>query len=134
MPGAIVDTGALVAWFDRRDSEHRRATAFFDGFRGSLLTTWPVLVETVHLLPGHAAVRFLRWVKDGGVDLHELPPAAIVAITALVEKYSDAEMDVTDASLVWLADQTRVFDIITIDARHFGIYRTPSGRALRNLI
>ena len=34
----------------------------------------------------------------------------------------------------WLADQLRVFDIITTDARHFRDYRTPSGRALRNLI
>ncbi len=134
MPGTIVDTGALVAWLNRRDSEHRRVTAFFDGFRGSLLTTWPVVVETVHLLPAHAGVRFLRWVKDGGVILHELPPAAIVPITALVEKYGDAEMDVTDASLVWLADNLRVFDLITTDARHFRIYRTPSGHALRNLI
>ena len=134
MPGTLVDTGALVAWFNRRDGEHPRVAAFFDKFRGSLLTTWPVLVETVHLLPAHAGVRFLRWVKDGGVTLHELPPAAIVPIAALVEKYSDAEMDVTDASLIWLADQLRVFDIITTDARHFRDYRTPSGRALRNLI
>lgn len=134
MPGALVDTGALVAWFNRRDSEHQRVTAFFDKFRGELLTGWPVLVETVHLLPAHAGVRFLRWAKDGGVIIRELPPAAIVQIAALVEKYSDADMDVTDASLVWLADQLRVFDIITTDARHFGTYRTASGRAMRNLI
>ena len=134
MPGTLVDTGALVAWFDRRDGEHQRVTAFFDGFRGRLLTAWPVLVETVHLLPTHVGVRFLQWVKNGGVTLHELPPAAIVPITAMVEKYSDAEMDVTDASLVWLADQLRVFEIITTDARHFRTYRTPSGRVLRNLI
>ena len=134
MPGTLVDTGALVAWFDRRDGEHRRVTAFFDEFRSRLLTGWPVLVETVHLLPAHAGVRFLRWVKDGGATIHELPPAAIVPIAALVEKYSDTEMDVTDASLLWLADQLRVFDIITTDARHFRTYRTPSGRALRNLI
>ncbi len=134
MPGTLVDTGALVAWFNRRDGEHRRVTAFFEGFRGQLLTGWPVLVETVHLLPAHSGVRFLHWVKDGGMTLHELPPAAIVPIAALVEKYSDAEMDVTDASLVWLADQLRVFDIITTDVHHFRTYRTPSGRALRNLI
>ena len=134
MPGTIVDTGALVAWFNRRDGEHPRVTTFFDEFRGSLVTTWPVVVETVHLLPADAGIRFLRWVKDGGVTLHELPPAAIVPIAALVEKYSDAEMDVTDASLLWLADNLRTFDLITTDALHFRIYRTPSGRALRNLI
>jgi len=134
VPGTLVDTGALVAWFNRRDGEHRRVAAFLEAFRGSLLTTWPVLVETVHLLPAHAGVRFLRWAKDGGVILHELPPAAIVHVAALVEKYSDADMDVTDASLVWLADQLRVFDIITTDAAHFRTYRTASGRALRNLI
>ncbi len=134
MPGTIVDTGALVAWFNRRDGNHARVSTFFDEFRGGLVTTWPVLVETVHLLPAHAGIRFLRWVKDGGVTLHELPPAAIVPIAALVEKYSDAEMDVTDASLLWLADNLRTFDLITTDALHFRIYRTPSGRALRNLI
>lgn len=134
MPGALVDTGALVAWLNRRDGEHRRVTAFFDKFRGQLLTSWPVLVETVHLLPAHAGVRLLRWAKDGGVVIHELPPAAIVQIAALVEKYIDSDMDVTDASLVWLADQLRVLDIVTTDVVHFRIYRTASGRALRNLI
>lgn len=134
MPGTLVDTGALVAWFNRRDGEHRRVAAFFDKFRGQLLTSWPVLVETVHLLPAHAGLRFLRWAKDGGVTIHELPPAAIVQIAALVEKYNDADMDVTDASLVWLADQLRVFDIVTTDATHFRTYRTASGRALHNLI
>lgn len=134
MPSAIVDSGAFVAWFNRRDKHHARVREYLDGFRGELVTTWPVLVETVHLLPTRLGVAFLGWVSAGGVAIHEMPPQIIATIAAWVDKYSDNAMDVTDASLVWLADRRGVLDIITIDDVHFAAYRTPGGKALRNLI
>ena len=134
MPSAIVDSGAFVAWFNRRDRHHARVREYLDGFRGELVTTWPVLVETVHLLPTRLGIAFLRWVSAGGAVIHEMPPQIVATIAAWVDKYADNAMDVTDASLVWLADRRGVLEIITVDDTHFASYRTPGGKALRNLI
>jgi hypothetical protein len=41
-------------------------------------------------------------------------------------------MDLADASLIWLAETRGVLDILTLDRRDFGIYRTTRGKALRN--
>lgn len=134
MPSAIIDSGAFVAWFNRRDRHHARVREYLEGFRGELITTWPVLVETVHLLPTRLGVAFLQWVNAGGATIHEMPPDSIGTIAALVAKYADNAMDVTDASLVWLADRCNAPDIITIDDAHFAAYRTAGGKALRNVV
>ena len=39
-----------------------------------------------------------------------------------------AEMDLADASLVWLAAETGVTRIMTTDVRDFSRYRLPDGR------
>lgn len=47
----------------------------------------------------------------------------------LIRKYLDRPMDFADASLVWVAEQTEVLEILTTDS-DFEIYRT---RTLRSL-
>ena len=42
-------------------------------------------------------------------------------------------MDLADASLVWLANNIGITDIITIDRADFAIYRTAKGKPFRNL-
>ena len=46
----LVDTGAWLGLWDRRDAYHDRCVAFFRSNRESLMTTYPVLVECVHLM------------------------------------------------------------------------------------
>ncbi|MFD2376433.1 hypothetical protein ACFSTJ_01840 [Ottowia pentelensis] len=38
-------------------------------------------------------------------------------------------MDLADASLVWLANETGVTAVMTVDHRDFSRYRLPDGRA-----
>ena len=42
-------------------------------------------------------------------------------------------MDLADASLVWLAEQTGVTRIMTLDVRDFSRYRLADGRAFEIL-
>jgi predicted nucleic acid-binding protein len=131
---ALLDTGPLVAWLDKSDGDHARVAAFFAGYGGRLLTTWPVLTEVCHLLPRHVSGRFMRWVAAGGTEVAELAPPAADEIAAMMEKYSDLPMDVADASLVWLAGRRGLQQVITLDETDFGIYRLPDGKRLVNLL
>lgn len=130
----IVDAGPLIAWFDAADSFHVSVRSYLEGFDGELLSTWPVLTEVCHLLPEPLVSKFLRWVGAGGVTIVDVPAAAVLALAERMDKYADLPMDLADASLIWLADTRGVLDVLTLDRRDFGIYRTERGRALRNML
>ncbi len=56
MPGPVVlvDAGALIALFNKTDSEHQFFRRFFAYYYGEALTTWPVLTEAEHLVEKYA--------------------------------------------------------------------------------
>ncbi len=130
----IVDAAPLIGWFDANDAYHAMVRGFFDGYTGDLLSTWPVLSEVCHLLPEHMVANFVRWVGRGGVTVIDVPASAIPALADRMDKYADLPMDLADASLIRLAESLGVMDILTIDRRDFGIYRTSRGKALRNVL
>lgn len=81
--------------------------------------------------PESAQIEFLRWADAGGlvpVDLHE---SALASLAHWKEKYRDLPMDLADAYLLWVAQQTGVLDILTIDRRDFSVYRLPNGKSLK---
>lgn len=131
---ALVDTGPLVALFARNDPDHARVSAWLRGFRGRLLTTWPVLTEVCHFLTPEVALRFLRWIEAGGAAVIEVPTEELAGIIRTMEKYLDRPMDLADASLVWLAGRSGLRDILTLDTGDFATFRTPQGRPFKDLL
>ena len=115
---------------DRSDKHHRKITAFLRRFHGRLLTTWPVLTEVCHFLPERIQIDFLKWAARGGLQVLELPEPALASIPAWMEKYLDLPMDLADASLLWIAEQTGIVQILTIDLKDFAAYRLADGKAL----
>ncbi len=130
MRSILVDAGPLIAILDRSDKHHRQIKRFLEEFRGRMLTTWPVLAEACHFLPERTQIRFLRWAAAGGLSMVELHETALSEIADWKEKYRDLPMDLADASLLWVAEQTGITDILTIDLRDFSAYRLPNGKAL----
>lgn len=134
MQRVIVDAGPLIGWFDASDAYHELVRGFLDNYSGELLTTWPVLTEVSHLLPERLVVSFVRWVGRGGVTVIDVPASALSGLADRIDKYADLPMDLADASLIWLAESLGLLEVLTIDRRDFGIYRTTRGQALRNVL
>ena len=103
-------------------------------FDGRMMTTWPVLAETCHFLPERIQIDFLRWADAGGVSLVEMRESALGVLAGWKEKYLDLPMDLADASLIWVAQQTGILDILTIDLKDFWVYRLPNGKAMRPVL
>ncbi len=136
MPNAtLIDAGPLIALFNPRDADHALCRQFFEGFRGDLVTTWPVLTETAYMLSNTANAQraLLQWVENGGLDVHHLTAENVRSMLAYTQKYHDLPMDLADASLVALSIATGITDIISIDS-DFEIYRLPNKRKLNNLL
>ena len=130
----LVDTGPLVAWLDAANAHHAQVRTFLADFAGELVSTGPVLTEVCHLLPEHRVSTFLRWVGSGGLTVVDVPSSATLGLADRMDKYADLPMDLADASLIWLAESSGVLDVLTLDRRDFGVYRTERGKTLRSVL
>ena len=133
-PRGLVDTGALLALLDREDRWHAACVKAFERARLPLATTAAVLAELFHLL-GNRRDRRGAWqlLRSGafvvvGIDDDDLP-----ALESLMERYRDRPMDFADATLVHVASQLGLPDILTIDHDDFETYRMPGRRKFRIL-
>lgn len=133
MRNTLVDSGPLIALFDRDDKYHRRVKSFLKTHPLRLVTTWPVLTEVCALLAKPAAFDFLEFVTRGGVMLDDLTVDDIPVVLGLSRKYADLPMDLADASLVVLAMKTGLDAILSLD-KDFEVYRLPGKKAFKNLL
>ena len=133
MQSILVDAGPLIALADHADKYHRPVKTYLNRFNGRMLTTWPVLAEVCHFLPEPVQIDFLRWANGGGISVIEMHETALSSLADWKEKYRDLPMDLADASLIWVAQQTGMLEILTIDRKDFSVYRMPGGKSL-NLV
>ncbi len=134
MKSTLVDAGPLIALFDKSDQFHRTAVEFLKGFRGVLLTTWPVITETSHMLSfsTKAQINFLEWIHRGGLQIGELNHTHVARLIALSQKFDDAPMDLADASLIVASEMYSITEIVSIDS-DFYVYRNISNQFLTNV-
>lgn len=134
----IADTGFWLALANRRDRYHAVATSTLAEIREPLITTWPVMTETCHLLVARlgasAEAKFLRGSIQSGYRIFSLDEGHLPRLVALVEQYRDLPMDLADASLVLLAEHLRSGRILSTDQRDFRTYRWKSTRPFENLL
>ena len=134
----IVDTGAWVGLANRRDRYHEPCRRFFLANREPLITTFPVLVETVHLLFQRVGVEMtLAWmetIRQQDIRFFSLESAHIPRIATLMRQYRNMPMDLADASLVLLAEETGTGRIVSTDQRDFNSYRWKNRKPFHNLL
>ena len=124
MKKILIDSGPLIALFDRDDKYHFASVQFIKTNRSELITTLASLTETLHLLDfnPNAQIDFLDWVSAGAVTLEPITADDLLRIREMMRKYADLPMDFADACLVFLGEKLNISEIATID-RDFDIYR-----------
>ena len=120
----VVDSGPLVALFDKDDLDHRRVINFFRDFDGQLLSTLAVFTEVMHLLDFSRETQqeFLRWAFARGVKRVELTDQDGQRVVQLHAKYADLPMDFADATLVAVAERMGISEAVTLDS-DFRVYK-----------
>jgi predicted nucleic acid-binding protein len=130
----LADTGFLVALFNGGDVHHVGAVAMLRQLSGRrLYTVWEVLTEACHLLNDAAWLNLLRWAAAGRLTVLASDPADLSDIADFTERYADGGADLADVALVFAADRTRIYNVLTVDRRDFDRYRTPRGERLKRL-
>jgi predicted nucleic acid-binding protein len=128
---AILDTGPWVALIDRSESRHAECVQWLKNFSGRLYSTEAVLTEVLYILNFSITAQSaaLDFVLQSVVEIVPSNPESLKKIKNLMKKYADLPMDFADATIVCLATETGMQNIVTFDKRDFAIYKLPKKKS-----
>ena len=128
---AILDTGPWVALIDRSEARHAECVQWFKNFSGKLYSTEAVLTEALYLLNFSitAQCAALDFVLESAVEIVPSSIESLKKTKDLMKKYADLPMDFADATIVCLAAEAGIQNVITFDKRDFAIYNLPKKKS-----
>lgn len=131
---ALIDSGVLIALFDKDDKYHQDSIEFMQKFNGKLITTCSVITEVSHMLNFNLTIQiaFLQWIERGGLQVYHIAQNELHEMIIMIQKYTNVPMDLADSSLMFVAQKENIQNIISIDS-DFDIYRTLKKGHLSNL-
>lgn len=132
---ALADTGALLAYLDRKDRWHQRCREAFPAFHLPLVTSAAVLTELFHLVGDNAPQVRVAWsfVRSGALTVAPVTDGDLGELEALMRRYHGRPMDFADATLVLLAERLSLTTVFTIDHDDFETYRIGTRQRFRIL-
>ncbi len=121
---AIVDTGPLVAFFDRSERHHLWAAERVKELDAPLLVCEPVLTEALYLLGRfpRAQDALFGLLRNGALVAAFRLEEHIAALHRLLRKYRDTPMSLADACVVRMAEIHEDHLVLTLDS-DFTVYR-----------
>jgi uncharacterized protein len=127
----IVDTSALLAFFDVDEPDHSVVSAVLEAATEPLVVSPYVVAELDYLVASRlgvtAELAVLRELAGGAWDLPCLTAQELSQATSVIERYADQRIGLADASNVVLATRYRTRMIVTLDHRHFDVLRPLTG-------
>ena len=130
----IVDTSALLAFFDSAEPRHRDVARAIEAAGEPLVVSPYVIAELDYLVAIRHGVRAELAVLDelsgGAWELACLDAAELRTAGTFVDRYADQQIGLADASNVVLAQRFGKTSIATLDRRHFSVLRASDGSAL----
>ncbi|MGA2320948.1 MAG: PIN domain-containing protein [Solirubrobacteraceae bacterium] len=132
----LLDTSGLLAALDAGQRSHQEAAASLAAASPPLYLSPFVLAELDYLLVSRvgtaARASLLEEVKRSAYLLETMTGADVARAQVIIERYVDLGISLADASIVVLAERHHVYDVLTLDERHFRVL-TADGKPLRLL-
>jgi len=138
---AIADTGYFVAFFKDNDAYNKQIVEWEGRFGNEyiLLTTPFVIFEAYQMILKadlKKARAFMECIDEGDtVRVISLSENWVNKATKVMDRFSDKKLDLTDISLILLADFIKIGDILTVDRKDFQYLRWHEGaKRFNNLL
>ena len=133
----IADSGAVYAIYDRRDAFHGDVRSAVEAARDRIILPASILGEIDYLLRvrlgNTALLRFLEDIQEGAFVLETVTLVDLRRCAALIAKYPNLDLGLSDASVVAVAERLGSNQILTVDRRDFRAIRSVHGRPFRLL-
>jgi len=122
----LTDTGFLFAVLDDSDELHESCAEIYRTKRNMYLPE-AVLPELAFLLLREnkiqGLINFLRYVADGNLPVVSTELKDLERAAEILEKYADSNLDLVDCIIVAIAERLNIKKILTVERRHFSIFR-----------
>ena len=131
MSHLIIDTSALLAYFDASEPDHAAVEHHVSASTELLVVSPYVVAELDYLVATRHGVRAELAVLDeltgGAWELVGFDADDLKQARSIVAKYGDQDIGVADASNIVLASRYHTQTIVTLDRRHFEMLRPITG-------
>ena len=121
----LLDTSGLLAAIDAAQNGHAQAAASLTTATPPLLLSPFVLAELDYLLGARvgkaARASLLAEVERGAYTLAPMSGADVGLARGVIERHADLGISLADASIVILGERHEVFEVLTLDQRHFRV-------------
>lgn len=123
---AIYDTGFLFAVLDEDDDFHDDCLVAYE-FEDNALLPVMILPEIAYLikreLRTEVLIAFLRKIAEGKFNLAQTTEDDFERAAEILEQYDDNNIDLVDAVIVAMAERLKIKRILTVDRRHFSVFK-----------
>jgi uncharacterized protein len=123
----IADTGPLYALADADDEYHDIVKKFVSKNRETVIVPGPVVVELCYLILEHlgptAEIAFLRSLANREMLLEQPTTKDLERSIQILQQYRDSRFGMVDATVMSMAERMSVQTVLTLDHRHFSVYR-----------
>ena len=123
---SLFDTGFLLAVLNVEDELHESCVVIYEKENRAILPE-VVIPELAYMvmrdLGYEALVKFLRSVVDGDFILARTELQDLKRAAEVLEKYADSRADFVDCVIVAIAERFNIKRILTVDRRHFNMFR-----------
>ena len=124
---SLIDTGFLLAAMDASDQHHAECAKSYRLMAKDALLPDVVLPELAYLLKRELGVKalatLLRLVANGKFEIVRSMDLDFRRAAELIEQYDDINIDMVDAVIVALAERLKIGTVLTVDRRHFGMFK-----------
>ena len=123
----LLDSGFLYAVLNDRETDHAAAKTVIDSLTGGVVFPVPAITEVAYLvhrdLGAIAHADFLANLPNYEFLLESPSIPDIERASQVIRKYKDQKIDFVDALIVAMAERLNITKILTVDRRHFQIFR-----------
>lgn len=119
----LCDAGPLYALVDKKQPKHAIIRKALTNLKMPLITTWPCFTEAMYLALNRGGwvmqYQLGKLLLDGLLTIKEIKSKDYPRLFQLMEKYQDRPMDLADATLVVVAEELGMKQILTLDSDFF---------------
>lgn len=123
----LLDSGFLYAFINEKENRHDEVSAVLQNIYEPIILPVPAITEVAYLVLRDLGVEHLANFLDELSEtdfILEMPTAEDYKRAAeIIRKYDDANIDFVDAAIVAIAERLNITKILTVDRRHFGMFK-----------
>lgn len=123
----LLDTGFFYSTLNNKEKFHRETVEILEAIYEEIILPVPAITEIAYLILRDLSAKALSNFTESLAELtltFETPLAEDYRRAAeILRKYNDANIDFVDAVIVAIAERLNITKVLTVDRRHFGIFK-----------